>query len=169
MCSGRRSATLPRQRGAVSARAQGLAQVWHARGTVQCAVEVDPLREERATGVLDGCLFARRLRWHAVRAAAGLNKVGVHPVDGVHTARAGGLRVRGGGGGIQRMRWDRKENSTDKPWTTRTGRLAAHTTTRLQTPPAPTAPLSLIPPALDRHAHYLPPPPPPPPPTATRS
>ena len=81
MCSGRRSATLPRQRGAVSARAQGLGQVWHARGTVQCAVEVDPLREERATGVLDGCLFTRRLRWHAVRAAAGLHKVGVHPVD----------------------------------------------------------------------------------------
>ena len=78
MCSGRRSATLPRQRGAVSARAQGLGQVWHARGTVQCAVEVDPLREERATGVLDGCLFTRRLRWHAVRAAAGLHKVGVH-------------------------------------------------------------------------------------------
>ena len=79
MCSGRRSATLPRQRGAVSARGQGLGRVWHARGTVQCAVEVDPLREERATGVLDGCLFTRRLRWHAVRAAAGLHKVGVHP------------------------------------------------------------------------------------------
>ena len=105
MCSGRRSATLPRQRGAVSARAQGLAQVWHARGTVQCAVQVDPLREERATGVLDGCLFARRLRWHAVRAAAGLNKVGVHSVDGVHTARAGWRPPRSrAGGGIQRTR-----------------------------------------------------------------
>ena len=90
MCSGRRSATLPRQRGAVSARAQGLGQVWHARGTVQCAVEVDPLREERATGVLDGCLFTRRLRWHAVRAAAGLHKVGVHPVDGVRARLAPG-------------------------------------------------------------------------------
>ena len=88
MCSGRRSATLPRQRGAVSARAQGLGQVWHARGTVQCAVEVDPLREERATGVLDGCLFTRRLRWHAVRAAAGLHKVGVHPMDGVRARLA---------------------------------------------------------------------------------
>ena len=89
MCSGRRSATLPRQRGAVSARAQGLGQVWHARGTVQCAVEVDPLREERATGVLDGCLFTRRLRWHAVRAAAGLHKVGVHACGWrARTARA---------------------------------------------------------------------------------
>jgi len=27
----------------------------------------------------------------------------------------------------------RSEDSTDKPWTTRTGRLAAHTTIRLQT------------------------------------
>ena len=100
MCSGRRSATLPRQRGAVSARAQGLGQVWHARGTVQCAVEVDPLREERATGVLDGCLFTRRLRWHAVRAAAGLHKVGVHPVEDVRApARAwAALRVPARGG-----------------------------------------------------------------------
>ena len=98
MCSGRRSATLPRQRGAVSARAQGLGQVWHARGTVQCAVEVDPLREERATGVLDGCLFTRRLRWHAVRAAAGLHKVGVHPVDGVRARLAPGGAPRPGQG-----------------------------------------------------------------------
>ena len=108
MCSGRRSATLPRQRGAVSARAQGLGQVWHARGTVQCAVEVDPLREERATGVLDGCLFTRRLRWHAVRAAAGLHKVGVHACGWrARTAsaweRPSGVPARGGSSSGRRL------------------------------------------------------------------
>ena len=73
-----------------------LGQVWHARGTVQCAVEVDPLREERATGVLDGCLFTRRLRWHAVRAAAGLHKVGVHPEEDVRAgSRVGSAPRRG--------------------------------------------------------------------------
>ena len=126
MCSGRRSATLPRQRGAVSARAQGLGQVWHARGTVQCAVEVDPLREERATGVLDGCLFTRRLRWHAVRAAAGLHKVGVHPVDGVRTRLALRAPPRPGRGRqFQRTRklWSLGDRSVrEQQWTRHTRR-----------------------------------------------
>ena len=105
MCSGRRSATLPRQRrGGCAREAKGLGRVWHARGSVKRVIEIDPLLEERAAGVLGGGLLKRRLRWHAVRGAPGRDEISVHPRPLLYqaplsrSARVRG-RLRGGSDG----------------------------------------------------------------------